>query len=222
MEFIDIYCERVSAGLFDEPLNALTNLTFLIAAFITWRLLKDYPAAITRILCVILFCIGLGSALLHTTASWWGALTDIGFIAVFVITYIYAANRYFFHLSSLYSGGLTLIAFVTLIPVGWAIGTIFSFIGASTSYASIAALIFLYGIIMQKFDRAVGNKLLIGALILSISIGFRIVDDPLCEVIPVGTHWVWHILNSIMLSYMIIILRDKIDKDRQAKNEVEI
>ena len=214
-EFIDIYCERVALGLYDEPFNAITNLAFIIASIIVWRMLRGYPASITRILCIILCCIGVGSALLHTTATWWGAIVDVGFIALFVIVYIYAANRFFFGLRTVYSIGILVLAFLSLIPMGWMISQLLPFIGSSASYASIATLIFLYGIILQKIDSEVGKKLFIGALILSISIGFRSVDEPLCNVIPIGTHWLWHILNSIMLAYMIIILRDKIYKDNK-------
>jgi len=49
--------------------------------------------------------------------------------------------------------------------------------------------------------------LLIGAIILCLSIVFRIIDEPLCSKLSVGTHFVWHILNAIMLSWMIEILR---------------
>jgi hypothetical protein len=51
---IDAYCERLGPGLWAEPLNALTNLAFIVAALIcAWRLghprpplglaLRDHP-----------------------------------------------------------------------------------------------------------------------------------------------------------------------------------
>ena len=211
--FIDLYCERVFPGLMDEPFNALTNLAFMIAAVLCWRWLKGYPGTVTRILCALLFLIGVSSGLLHTFATPWGAMVDVGFIALFVLTYIYAANRHFFHLSPLYSIVLLVIAFSSLVPVGWVAGQLMPFLESSASYASIALLIFLYGIIMLWIDKEVGYKLFIGVLALSVSIGFRTVDEPLCEVNPLGTHWVWHVLNSIMLAWMIIVLRDKMFKN---------
>ena len=38
-EPIDIYCERVGPGLWAEPVNALTNLSFLAAAAFVLALL---------------------------------------------------------------------------------------------------------------------------------------------------------------------------------------
>ena len=38
---IDLYCEREGPGLAAEPINALTNLAFLVAAWATWRLMRQ-------------------------------------------------------------------------------------------------------------------------------------------------------------------------------------
>ena len=35
---IDLYCERTAPGLWEEPINALTNLSFFVAAWFAWRL----------------------------------------------------------------------------------------------------------------------------------------------------------------------------------------
>ena len=37
---IDLYCERQAPGLGAEPINALTNLAFLVSAWATWRLMR--------------------------------------------------------------------------------------------------------------------------------------------------------------------------------------
>jgi len=39
---IDLYCERLGPGIWAEPINALTNLAFLVAAFAAWRLADQY------------------------------------------------------------------------------------------------------------------------------------------------------------------------------------
>jgi hypothetical protein len=48
-EPVDLYCERVSAGFWAEPVNALANAAFLLAAgiaFVRWRRAggHDWPA----------------------------------------------------------------------------------------------------------------------------------------------------------------------------------
>lgn len=214
--YIDGYCERVTPGLFDEPLNAITNLAFIFAALLVWYYLKSRnPPTISILLTVTLALIGVGSGLLHTFATVWGAIADVFFIAVFVIVYIYGANRYFFKLKTLYSIILTILVFALLIPLGYLIQNLFPFIGGSSTYASIATIIFIYGFLLLKSDKVVGIKLLIGGVILSISIGFRIIDLPYCEDFHLGTHWVWHVLNAVMLSWMILIINAKILLDEK-------
>jgi hypothetical protein len=45
--------------------------------------------------------------------------------------------------------------------------------------------------------------LAVGAGILTVSLTFRTLDQPLCAVWPKGTHFLWHILNATMLGWMI-------------------
>ena len=47
----------------------------------------------------------------------------------------------------------------------------------------------------------------IGAVILLVSLTFRSVDERVCDHIPLGTHFLWHILNGIMLGWMIEVYR---------------
>ena len=46
-----------------------------------------------------------------------------------------------------------------------------------------------------------------GAGLLVVSLTFRTLDEPLCAAIPLGTHFLWHILNAIMLAWMIEVYR---------------
>ncbi len=78
---IDNYCERLGPGLWAEPLNALSNLSFLIAAFVAWRLLQRGAAVdgSHKILVLLIATIGIGSGLFHTYATvwakWWVVFT---------------------------------------------------------------------------------------------------------------------------------------------------
>ena len=40
-------------------------------------------------------------------------------------------------------------------------------------------------------------------MVLILSLTFRTLDEPLCGLVPTGTHFVWHILNAVMLGWMI-------------------
>jgi hypothetical protein len=58
-EAVGGYCERVDAAFWSQPINAMTNAAFLIAALWAWRR-PDLPV-MGRVLAVILALIGIGS-----------------------------------------------------------------------------------------------------------------------------------------------------------------
>ncbi len=41
-EPIDLYCERTSSAFWVEPVNALTNVLFLVSAWFVWRRAKKW------------------------------------------------------------------------------------------------------------------------------------------------------------------------------------
>ena len=50
---------------------------------------------------------------------------------------------------------------------------------------------------------ATARGLTIGAGLLVASLAFRTLDAPLCDRLPHGTHFLWHMLNAVMLGWMI-------------------
>ena len=74
---INAYCERLDAAYWAEPVNAVTNAAFIVAAFVMWRRLGDAPLPLARLLVIVLGLIGVGSFLFHTHAQAWAALSQI-------------------------------------------------------------------------------------------------------------------------------------------------
>ena len=201
---IDIYCERLDIGIWAEPINAVTNVAFILAAIIMWLRCKNLVEG--RILSFILFSIGCGSFLFHTFAQTWAAILDVTAILIFILTYIFFANCRFLAWSKMVS----LIGVILFFPYQLLFASILSniqFFGSSVQYIPVAILIFIYSGLLRKSEPNLSRGLFIGAAILCLSIISRTVDEPLCSILSVGTHFVWHILNAIMLSWMIEILR---------------
>jgi hypothetical protein len=201
-EPIDVYCERLGPGLWAEPVNAVTNLAFLIAAGIVAARLGPGAPPLARALCAILAAIGIGSGLWHLFANPLTAIIDVSAIAVFVFAYVFAVNRHVLGWSRLLAWG-GLAALVPYLGLGaTAFGALPGF-AISAAYWPIALLIALYGLALMQSRPAFARGLLIGAAILTVSLTFRSLDMPLCAAFPLGTHFVWHILNAIMLGWMI-------------------
>lgn len=71
MGTVDLYCERLGPGLLAEPLNAITNLAFFIAAWLLWRQSR-IAGSLTGgviLLLALLVAFGVGSSLFHTFAT---------------------------------------------------------------------------------------------------------------------------------------------------------
>jgi len=74
-DYLDHYCERVEWGLWGEPFNVVSNIGFFIAAFLFFRNYQKYLRTGSarkhdiELLIILLFAIGLGSALWHSYAT---------------------------------------------------------------------------------------------------------------------------------------------------------
>jgi hypothetical protein len=198
-EQVIAYCERTDFSYWSEPVNAVTNAAFVLAALYVWPSTRGL--ALARLLAVILAAIGAGSFLWHTHATGWAGLADVLPILLFILVYIFAATRDYLGASSLVAGIVTLGFF----PYAFGFRALFSGVlpGANALYASVAVLILAYGLWLIR--SATGRGLLIGAAILCASLGFRMADDAVCANFPIGTHFMWHILNGIMLGWMIVV-----------------
>jgi len=93
---LDLYCERLGPGLLAEPLNAVTNGAFLVAA---WRLAslahsRSGPKAQAGsdrgvlALAALALAIGVGSSLFHTFATGWALAADVLPILLFQLLFL--------------------------------------------------------------------------------------------------------------------------------------
>lgn len=201
---IDGYCERTDFTFWSEPVNAVTNLAFIVAAVVMWR--RTSGMALPRALVVVLFAIGVGSFAFHTTATRLGALADTLPILIYILLYIYAANHVYWGLSR----GWALLGTAAFFPFAAVLVPVLMrlpFIQISAPYWPVAILIAGYGVALRQRAPATARGLLIGAGLLTLSLIARSADELLCAQFSLGTHFLWHILNGIMLGWMIEVLR---------------
>lgn len=199
-EEIDAYCERIGPGYWAEPVNALTNLAFLIAAVVMWR--RSEGVRTGRVLSAILFAIGVGSYLWHTHAQGWAGASDVLPILMFILVYIYAIHRDVWGLRQ----GPALILTGLFVPYAAVLVPVFARVpglGDSAGYAPVPLLILIHAALLSGRAPKTARRLAIGGALLILSIGFRSLDGPICAALPLGTHFMWHVLNAVMLAWMI-------------------
>ncbi|MGX9354894.1 ceramidase domain-containing protein [Roseobacteraceae bacterium S113] len=197
---MDGYCERLDPGFWAEPVNALTNAAFVIMAVVMWRRAAGVPEG--RWLAAVLLAIGVGSFLFHTFATVWAVIADVVPILVFTLSYLWLAARDYFGVSAWLAWGVVAAFFpyvYLLVPLLEAV----PLLGVSAGYLPIWLLIAAAALALWRGNPPVGRGLGVGAVVLGISLILRSLDMPLCAALPVGTHLWWHILNGVMLGWMI-------------------
>ncbi len=212
---IDGYCERLSPAYWAEPINAVTNAAFLIAAFVMWRRVRGQGMPLAMVLVVLLAAIGVGSYLFHTHAQVWAAIADVLPILLYILVYIFAINWDVWHMRLLTAGIVTAL----FIPYAAATVPLFQLVpglGGSAAYAPVPLLILIYAFLLRHRVPDTARGLAIGAMILIASITFRALDEPICGQIAFGTHFIWHILNALMLGWMIEVYRRHLTRAAQA------
>jgi len=201
---VDNYCERLGPGLWAEPLNAVTNFAFMLAALLLVRRARGDGMAMALV--VVLFAIGVGSLLFHTFAQRWAGLADVLPILVFILVYIYAATTRF--LGQRWWVGLAVA--VLFLPVSGVVGRgimlLFGPLNGSVGYIPVALIIAIYAVMLARRSPATARGLAIGSGLLALSLTFRSLDASVCTNVPFGTHFMWHILNAVMLGWMILTL----------------
>jgi hypothetical protein len=206
--YISIYCERTGPEFWSEPLNAVTNLAFIIAAFFLVRLILHAGPAIRCdagiwLLTGLVFVIGIGSGLFHTFATRWALLMDVIPIAFFILTYTWYAVR---RLAAA-PAWVCALSVAAVLGLAMAVPPLTGFRGGSY-VAALTALVVIGGYL--KFGRGLaagghtgGAALLFAAATFAVSLTFRTIDAPLCEAVPLGTHFMWHVLNGCVLFLVV-------------------
>ncbi len=198
---IDNYCERLGPGLWAEPLNALTNLSFLIAAFLAWRLLQRSAAVdgSHKILVLLIATIGIGSGLFHTYATAWAKWLDVIPIFLFQLTFLWLYCRQVIKWSARNSA-----LFVALFLVASIVALQFPLpLNGSVMYLPAISVLLLLGSFHYLSNQKERSSLLLGAAVFCLSLGFRTLDAAVCESVAIGTHFMWHLLNGVVL-YLLV------------------
>jgi len=197
-ETVDNYCERLDAGFWSEPLNAITNVAFIVAcllALYAWRqgASRSAPALL---LSLWIGVIGVGSFLFHTFATRWALAADSLPILIFILVYVYLAMRDYLGLKAWIS-----LAMVVFYIVASAVATplLTPIAGSSAGYLTALIAMVVVAVLVRGKDGPVSNGLFVTAAVFCASIGFRMIDLPLCETVAMGTHFMWHILNAVVL-----------------------
>lgn len=204
LRHVDGYCERLAPGIWAEPVNALTNIAFPVAALMMWR--RCAGLVWGRVLCGVLAAIGVGSGLFHTFANPLTGLMDVLPIVGFILLYVFLASRDFLRLRP----WVALVLACGFVPYALLLTPVFAALpgfAVSAFYWPVPVLILGYAWLLRVQAPDTARGLVLGAALLGLSLLARSLDMALCAGWPVGTHFLWHVLNALMLGWMIEVWR---------------
>lgn len=213
-ENLDDYCERLDHGLWAEPVNAVTNLAFIVAAFLCWKTLAKLSrvSASDYYLIALLFSIGVGSGLFHTFATGWAKLADIIPIVVFQLFYLWLYSRNVIELSwnrsaLLMSGFLVILAggFMLNLRLAPWLDEIGLPLNGSGMYAGALVGVYCLGLYHILNQAKLRFSLFIAAGLFTLSLLFRTLDMAICSSFPLGTHFLWHLCNAAVLYLSLMV-----------------
>lgn len=193
---IDIYCERVDASWWAEPLNALTNLAFVLAGLLIMRQRHGR----SMLLGMLIVAIGIGSFLFHTHANRLTGLIDVAFIGIYLATYAWLWPLVVWQKS----GALQVASVIAL--AGMILLTTLVNQGIKPVWPDVppgvytGAWLFLMALaVLSKTKQpSTSSWLWLTAALFLGSLTARQLDMPLCQSTG-GTHWLWHVLNACVL-----------------------
>ena len=209
-EQIFIYCERgQNPAFWAEPLNAITNSAFIlaaIAALVMWsRQERNNRRILDFCLILLVFVIGVGSFLFHTLATRWASIADIAPIGILMLCYLAFALKRFVNVGWLVTG-FGLVVFVIGL---WQFGEMrcdgVRCLNGSVAYFPAFIALLLLGVILVVQRHPAGRSLILAGVIFSVSLTARSIDMAVCPMTalvdgdPVGTHFIWHVLNATLL-----------------------
>lgn len=190
---IYLYCERSGPGLWSEPLNAATNVLFVLAALLcAWRARRRRQVD-SEILAVILGSIGIGSGLFHLFATRWALWLDVLPILAFEFAYLGCYLRRVAGLSAPRVATMLVLFGASVVFAGLEPALFNGSLGYAPALLALAWL-------GWDYRRRTGSLLLLSmAAVFAVSLALRTVDLLVCPVWRWGTHWAWHSSNAVVL-----------------------
>jgi len=196
---IDQYCERIDPTFWSEPINAFSNLAFILAGLYGFIQYTKLPVKSSWPLVFSILCtsIGIGSFLFHTFANGITMIADVVPILVYIIVFS------FYILKELLVFSWKKILLINAIFLVASVLSKGTFLNGSITYIPTLALLLYLTLQFKlkgsafKFDL---NRLFI---VFFINLIFRSSDMAICGVFPIGTHFIWHMGNGLLLFFTL-------------------
>ena len=200
---VALYCERLVPGLWGEPLNALSNIAFVAAGVAVLRMHsglrtrgEQIPADIGALPWLILAVAGC-SFLFHTLATRWAGWLDslsiLLYCALAVYTFVAHAT----------SAGRVPAALAALMFAAASIGTSRLLppdtLNGSAAYLPNLLTLLAVSTYLRMQQAPAWHGFALATVVFTVALMLRTLDRAWCSTLPIGTHFLWHLLTGVLL-----------------------
>ncbi|MEQ1951655.1 ceramidase domain-containing protein [Mesorhizobium yinganensis] len=202
---IDLYCERTGPEFWSERVNALTNLAFIAAGLWgVYAVRRRGTDLFSELLAWWVVAIGIGSAVFHTFATSLTIWFDIVPIAGFTLAYTLFNLRRFVGMAwpkavTIFGAFYIVVGAITVMVPAW----LRAASNGTTGYLPPFLALIFFGILVARAGSPAGWYNIAAASIFVCSVICRVIDPLVCESFPLGTHFLWHLLNGLMLGVLL-------------------
>jgi hypothetical protein len=190
------YCEISRFGHITQPINVAGNLGFLILFFFSWYMIG------LRFLTITALLIFIGSSIWHATLHPLGLAFDIMPILLWVILFIWEISKNILLKSQRYF--IILMFLLSSLVITKLTSHIFPM--RSGIFIAGSSLLLLASYYTYYINRHYAFLLVNASFLLNLAIIARLADLPFCDTIPIGTHWLWHLMASFALIPLVRLL----------------
>ena len=201
-----LYAETDLSRFPVEPWNTYSNIVFFLLVIYWWRKTRIDPQNHQLIrTCLPILLLGfVGGTVWHATrASRLWLMLD--YLPIFLATLTAAVFFWAVLLRNRPLAAVVVLGSFGLISLSWQFSGLPFLFKIGLSYSTLTAVILLPALLLCARDNWRGATSLFSAIILiSIAIFMRQIDLTLGhEMLPMGTHFLWHILGGIAVYFLI-------------------
>ncbi len=201
---MNFYCERTNDQIFNEPVNAISNIFFIIVSLSLIKILrKNQSSKIYYIQPILIFFIGIGSFLFHLKPNIITLYSDVIPIFLFSLSFIFLFNRDVININYFNNALLFLLFFVLFLFITPKLN--YDILNGSEFYFANYFFLTMYTLWLYLKKSDFFQLLLLGFIFFNLSILLRSLDNHICEYFSIGTHFLWHFLNAYLLKILTLV-----------------
>jgi len=211
--FMETFCERRSASFLDEPLNQATNVVFLFACAMLVRRVAQLrgegrvvPFSVQALIATV-GAVAISSAVFHMSALRWAGVSDAMAVRLFAMAFAACYLRWLLGWPWLRAALVipALLSVALVVPGAMPLAKLY---GAAPLLPGALGLVLFTAVLALRGDPA-WRMLAAAAASFAVAMVFHRMDRPLCDLVPTGTHFLWHVFSGLAAYLMVRVVLER-------------